>query len=1621
MSRHGNPRRLRGRQPSNRKVKARPTTRLLLEVLEDRLAPDASSAHFAIIGDFGSTSQPEADVSTLVHSWNPDFVVTLGDNNYDTGSAAQIDPNIGQYYHDYIGGYQGSFGAGSQTNRFFPVLGNHDWGNFYPNPSGDQPYLNYFPQLPGNQRYYTFTEGPIQFFALDSDQNEPDGVYSNSIQAAWLHGALATSTAPWKVVYFHHSPYSSGEEGSVSYMQWPFQQWGASVVLAGHNHDYERIFRNNITYIVNGAGGAGLLPFHGAPVFGTQSQYVGDYGAMLVDATAGQMTFQFITRTGVVIDSYTMTNPSPAAAPQNLTVTGISNTQVGLTWTDTNTVAQNFVVQRSTDGINFSTIATLPHRVTNYVDSGLSTSTTYYYQVAATNSTGSSPFSTAVSGSTLGTSADAPSNVTTNSPSSSEIDLTWTDNSGGLDSFSIQRSTDGTNFVPIATTDIGVTSFADTGLSAGNYYYRLIGSGTGGSTAFSSVATGILLPAAPTSLSAATASGTEIDLTWTDTSTNEDGFAVYQSLDGVTFTQIATLLPGTTTYASTLLNSSTTYYYYVAAFNSAGSSPSGAASATTNLLPPVPATGLSAAAVNATTNSLSWTDNSANESGFKIYQSTDGVNFLWHDTVGANITTYTDHALTSSTTYYYEVVAYNGAGSSPTTAIASATTMAAPATPTGLTATAISGTKINLSWTDNSSNPQEDNFRIYRSTDGVVYSWHDTVAQNVTTYTDTGLTPGTTYYFEILAVAAVGNSGYSNSASATTLSPPNPASNLKSTGVTGSTIGLSWTSNSGGTETGFKIYRSTDGANFSWHDTVGTGVTTYTDTGLAGGTTYYFQIVAYSSIGNSAPSNTVSSTTASPPAAPSNLSATATSASVIKLTWTSNSGGTETGFKIYKSTNGTSYSWSDSVGQNVTTYNAGGLAAGTTYYFEVLAYNGNGSSLFSNSASATTLALPPAPSGLTATAASASKINLSWVNNSTNTTGIKIYRSTDGVNFSWSSTVGPLVTTYTDTGRAAGTTYWYQVLSYNSVGNSVPSNTASATTMVLPAAASGLTATAIVSNKSTLTWTDNSSNPQEDGFKIYKSTDGVNFSWSDTVGRNVTTYVATGLTGTSYYFQIVSYNAAGNAAPSNTATPGGGGGAGGSSSSSSELAGGIGTLAAGSDSVPQTLGWSEVLGAPEILGVYISNADGSMTADELARIEDAIATFNQTYDGSMGLLLVAVDDPAQANIIVQNAATTAAGGMADGVLGDTEMTYDVSPSGTTDGGQPYLQIGGQVHVSVLEGWNWYTGTDLGVTAGQYDYQSVITHELGHAVGLYHDLNSYGDLNGDGLDTMYPLLYTGQHHRDLSPHDIAWLNHLYAYAGNPGGGDTPENVDALMAGDWYALHMAHAAALATEGAPAGASAPLAPAAAQPPLLPVAATGQFLVKAGSEAALTRDAAVQAALTVAVRQAPSDLTISAAGTVGAGMVEAPSGQAEIHITAPAEVLSRSLVGIQDVRAESGEGDVPPSPFAGATDAVPPQDAPIAPEQGGTDAAIANGSAHWHDARAAHFADAGSRLLEKQVAQAPSAAEPEMGFALDPAAANAALAVVLVGSWGRFSDDAATRKSSGHLKTRRPRPRRS
>lgn len=272
--------------------------RLTSELLDDAVPEEEATPIIAQIANFGDANElGNKDVADLVKGWAPSFIITAGNNS----AHPDYDTTVGKLFSDYIMPYSGAYGSGSaEKNRFYPAPGKDDWR------MGALDRFLDFLVLPGNERYYSVVRGVIEFFIVSSDPREPAGVTVNSPQAQWLQAALAASTAPWKVVLLHHAPYSSGlDHGSNPDLQWPFHTWGATAVLSGHDHDYERLSVNGIPYFVIGIGGASLRTF-AAPLAESVVRYNALFGAMRIKAETAYITFEMINTASVVVDTLTL-------------------------------------------------------------------------------------------------------------------------------------------------------------------------------------------------------------------------------------------------------------------------------------------------------------------------------------------------------------------------------------------------------------------------------------------------------------------------------------------------------------------------------------------------------------------------------------------------------------------------------------------------------------------------------------------------------------------------------------------------------------------------------------------------------------------------------------------------------------------------------------------------------------------------------------------------------------------------------------------------------------------------------------------------------------------------------------------------------------------------------------------------------------------------------------------------------------------------------------------------------------------------------------------------------------------------------------------------------------------
>ena len=274
--------------------------------------------------------------------------------------------------------------------------------------------------------------------------------------------------------------------------------------------------------------------------------------------------------------------PAPNAPTALSAVATSSFTAVLLNWVDNSSNETNFTIERSTDNVTFSFVASTSANVTSYFNTGLAANT-YYYRVKAVNAGGSSAYAT-TSIALFPPAPNAPSALSAVATSSlTAAALSWTDNSTNETGFVVERSTDNVTFAAVATTSVNVRTYTDAGLATGIYYYRVKAVNAGGSSAYATTSQSVVLtvPIAPSAVNPVVlvASTTVVQVNWTDNSSNETRFNIERSLDDVTYGLIGTASANVTQYYDFSIAPSTLYYYRVSATNVLGTStPSASAS-----------------------------------------------------------------------------------------------------------------------------------------------------------------------------------------------------------------------------------------------------------------------------------------------------------------------------------------------------------------------------------------------------------------------------------------------------------------------------------------------------------------------------------------------------------------------------------------------------------------------------------------------------------------------------------------------------------------------------------------------------------------------------------------------------------------------------------------------------------------------------------------------------------------------------------------------------------------------------------------------------------------------------------------------------------------------------------
>ena len=796
----------------------------------------------------------------------------------------------------------------------------------------------------------------------------------------------------------------------------------------------------------------------------------------------------------------------------------------------------------------------------------------------------------------------APTSLAAKAISPTGITLTWIDSSGNELGFQVERRSGEGAWTLLSTLGADMTTYADTGLTEGiTYGYRLRAYNTVDVSDYTQEVTSTVLPKAPTGLGTRTVSDTRIDLTWTDNSTGESAYSVERKTSASgTWAEIATLAANTTTYTDTGLSAPITYVYRVRAANTAGySTYSNEASATTVIIPTAPSN-LTATAISSSRIQLIWEDRIDNEWEFQLERKTGEVGtWIKVATLPANTAGYADTGLAAATTYFYRLSAANGAGASPTSNEASATTLTQAAQPRVAAGEAYSltleGNGRLWAWGSNAYGQLGDGTTTNRTqpvairsditglstgahhslaitSAGFLLAWGRNDQGQVGDNSTTNRKAPVTVLSEVSAAAG----GTSHSLALKTDGSlwawgANASGQLGDGDTSGSLVPIQILTGIGGLAAGgsHSLALTTDGRLLAWGgNTYGQLGNGSTDPGLspvqimsqvaavaagsehslalrqdgtlwAWGRNQYGQLGDGGGANRSSPYQILSGVEAI--AAGLNHSLAITTDGRLLVWGLNTSGQLGTGNLVNSATPVEILTDIASV--------AGGAGHSLAIKIDgtLLAWGNNASGQVGDGTSTSRTSpvgvsgfgaaqTPAAPSALTATASSAVRVALAWQDNSGNETGFQLERKI-GSGGTWSllATLGANATSYADTGLSPATTYVYRLRAVNGAGASANSNEATVTTPALPIAPANLTATVATATAITLAWQDKSSD--EAAFEVERKV-GSEGNWSllTTLEANATAYADISVgEKTSYSYRVRATNWAGASAYSNVA------------------------------------------------------------------------------------------------------------------------------------------------------------------------------------------------------------------------------------------------------------------------------------------------------------------------------------------------------------------------------------------------------------------------------------------------------------------------------------------------------
>lgn len=732
-------------------------------------------------------------------------------------------------------------------------------------------------------------------------------------------------------------------------------------------------------------------------------------------------------------------------------------------------------------------------------------------------------------------------------PGYTTVALTWTDNSLDEEGHRVERKagtcTSTQPWVPVLTAAPNLTQFNDALLIPGSpYCYRIEAYDSAGRrTPWLEVATTTLNPT-PGDLTATAVNSNQVDLSWTDLTTGEEGFRVERCEgDGCgAFSVVSTVAANAVSDRDMAVCPDQTYSYRVVVFKTGDwtSGPSNTATvrtAGTAAPDTLVATRLSEAGIR-----LTWADRTSAESGFSVQRCSGASCTVFTDlvTVAANTTTYNDAAVIPDTVYRYQVAAVRTAGCTWQTgysAIASATpTLVAPS---GLTATVVGSNRVDLRWVDNTAS--ETGFPVERCTDAgcSAFAVVATVGANAIYYPDTSVCSGTTYRYRLKAsrtAAPVWESGYTNVTADTTTPAALAPSALVGTTLSESQIRLDWADNTTG-ETGFKVEQCLGAGcvDFLEVGSVGADIRTFTNALLTPGTTYAFRVRAYNTAScswSTAYSNVVETATAAPPP-PDNVTATGANTTEALVAWRDNTG-SETAFTLERCT-GVGCDFTTVVtlaaAANATNTRDTSACTATPYRYRVRAEKSTVPTWTTTWGGPADVVTPAAqaPATLTATRLNEAQVTLSWTDGNADETGFRIERCEGAgcVTFAEVGTAAAGVGTWVDSGLVLATEYSYRVRAYKTATCAWqgPYSPVATVNTGNPTAPASLAATAANTTRVNLTWTDLTG--AETGFAVQRCTSaGCDFSGAvdnmSAVANAVGLQDDSACAGTSYTYRV---------------------------------------------------------------------------------------------------------------------------------------------------------------------------------------------------------------------------------------------------------------------------------------------------------------------------------------------------------------------------------------------------------------------------------------------------------------------------------------------------------------------